>query len=58
MKHNPNYLFLGIIVTLFGCSSNKVQPPNFLIILADDLGNRDLANFPTPNLDKIIDEGF
>lgn len=53
------FLFIGIYVT---SGQNKKQPPNFVIIFADDLGYGDLGVFghptiKTPNLDRMAHEG-
>lgn len=53
------FLFIGIYVT---SAQNKQQPPNFVIIFADDLGYGDLGVFghptiKTPNLDRMAQEG-
>ena len=41
---------------------NKIEKPNFIIILADDLGYGDLGIYggstPTPNLDKMAAQGM
>ena len=42
--------------------SNRSQNPNFIIILADDLGYRDLGCYngiaKTPNIDKLAENGY
>lgn len=57
-------LFLLVILMCMGCSGNDAsQPsrPNILLILADDLGNNDIASWgdgiaPTPTLDQLSRE--
>ena len=43
-------------------SGNKTAPPNFLVVVADDLGYADIGSFggeiDTPNLDKIANMGM
>ena len=61
MKKVLCFPLIVIVFTFIGCTSSDALPankPNFVIILSDDLGYGDLANIPTPNIDKIIDQGF
>jgi len=65
-------VFLGIGSFILGCTEGsdvptkrqeKALPPNFVIILADDLGFGDLGVFGakdirTPHLDRMADEGI
>ena len=57
-----NFLFLFVLAFLFSCSP-KVQQPNFVFILVDDLGWADVkCNYPesfydTPNIDKLAESG-
>lgn len=53
--------FILVLFTIWSCEK-AASPPNFLFIVADDLGHRDLSvtgsNFyKTPNIDKIAHEG-
>jgi len=52
----------AIICSISSCSSKESNPPNVLIILADDLGYGDLScygqqQYTTPNIDKLAMEG-
>jgi arylsulfatase len=67
-KYYPPIHIVLIIVVLLGCSRNNkdnsqdLNPPNFLIILVDDLGYSDLgcygSEIKTPNLDQLADQGM
>ncbi len=67
-KNYPFLCILLITVMLFGCSQVKqndtqmFSPPNFLIILVDDLGFSDLgcygSEIKTPNLDQLAGQGI
>jgi arylsulfatase A-like enzyme len=51
-----------MLVGVFGGCSRKSQPPNFVFILVDDLGWRDLSCFgssfyETPNIDRLAERG-
>ena len=52
---------LALLVSICVVPAADAQPPNFLFILADDLGWADVAfhngNVPTPNLDRLAKEG-
>ena len=59
------YLFLLILIS--GCNEKKKvqKPPNFIVILVDDLGYNDLGcynskdqNIQTPNIDKLASDGI
>lgn len=56
-------LFLGTMLLTFPQNiSNKIQQPNVIIILVDDLGYDDVGfngcdDIPTPNIDKIASQG-
>jgi arylsulfatase A len=45
-----------------GTRAQRSQPPNFVLILCDDLGYGDIhaygSSIPTPNLDRMADEGI
>ncbi|MCL5746416.1 MAG: sulfatase-like hydrolase/transferase [Acidobacteria bacterium] len=50
-------------LTAFGQQAKKARKPNFVIILADDLGYGDVGCFgspdvPTPNIDSIARNGY
>lgn len=59
-----NILFFCCLFCLFACSKKKLEKPNILVILVDDLGWADVgANFPdtfyeTPNLDRMAANGL
>ena len=66
MKH---FIFSIITVTFFqACKNNRPpvanpKPPNFLVLIADDLGWTDLGcqgnpYISTPNIDRIAEEGL
>ena len=58
--------FLLILVTLFFISctvKNEKKPPNFVFILADDLGFSQIGcygsnYYQTPNIDNLAEEGM
>jgi arylsulfatase A-like enzyme len=54
-------VFLGTLVTSPGFAAEATQPPNIVVILADDLGWNDVSwNNPrvkTPNLERLCAEG-
>ena len=61
------FLCFAILALLAGCKTNKTpepKNPNIIIILADDLGTGDVncynpkSKIPTPNLDKVADQGI
>lgn len=59
---NLRYLSLALCITgLVSLSCQAAEKPNFLIIVADDLGYSDLGSFggeiATPNLDALAQEG-
>ncbi len=51
----------GFVVFLGSASAQAAERPNFLIVIADDMGYTDLGSFggeiPTPNLDKLAMAG-
>jgi arylsulfatase A-like enzyme len=55
---------LLIVLISIGCGSKEPEPPNMVIIYADDMGYGDLncqnptSKIPTPNLDKLASEGM
>lgn len=59
------FILLGIVLCA-GCSGNdsdQPRKPNILLILADDLGNNDIASWgdgtaPTPTLDKLSQQSI
>lgn len=62
---NTNLLFLlaGALFFSFSCStSEEIEKPNIVIILADDMGYSDIGAYGseinTPNLDRLADQGI
>jgi len=58
------FIGLGLLVSLIrsGNAAEAKRPPNIVIVLADDLGQRDLGCYgstfyETPNLDRLAREG-
>ncbi len=52
-----------IILSSVGCHGQKINKPNFIIILTDDQGYGDLSSFGakhvnTPNIDQLAKEGI
>jgi len=70
MKISTQLLLSGLllVITSFSCgdkekkSENAQEPPNIIIILADDMGYSDLGCYggeiSTPNIDKLAAEGI
>ncbi len=56
-------LFLALACLLGACQTTS-EPPNVIVILADDLGFGDIERYnsasriPTPNLNRLADEGM
>lgn len=63
---NKKYLFIFLLLGLIACQSakkTKIEKPNFLFILVDDLGYYDLSctgskYYETPNIDRIAKTGM
>ena len=64
-----NKFRINLLLPLFGCSLfscqqeiHQTQPPNILLIVADDLAYADMGSFggdiSTPNLDQLAKEGI
>ncbi len=55
------YLIILIILLSLFRSQNIQAQPNILLIVADDLGWKDVGwhngSFQTPNMDKLVKEG-
>ena len=53
---------LIFVLLIVGCSSKEIQPPNIMVIMADDLGYSDLGCYGgeinTPNLDGLAEKGL
>ncbi|MEL6108887.1 MAG: sulfatase-like hydrolase/transferase [Planctomycetota bacterium] len=59
----PNVLPIAFLIGLMGISKIDAAPPNFVVILCDDLGWGDLQNYghphiKTPNLIRMAEEGI
>ena len=63
MKFHPLFIFLVLIVSLYSCRQNKVQPPpNIIFLLTDDqradaLGVAGNEIIQTPNIDRLANDG-
>ena len=59
---SPAAIARALDVSLDASSRSRVDKPNVIVILADDMGYSDLASYggdvPTPNIDRIGDEGI
>lgn len=58
-----SFLFWTLVFQVFAWQSNAAERPNFIVILADDLGYGDLGCYgsvtnQTPNLDRLAAEGI
>ena len=60
-----NLIIILLTFVCFSCSQskNKIESPNFVFILADDLGYGELGIFgqeiiETPNIDRLAKEGM
>ncbi|MCL3779396.1 sulfatase [Prolixibacteraceae bacterium JC049] len=62
-KSVPFLILMTLCVSLTGFAQKKLERPNIIYILADDLGYGDLScygqkNFKTPNIDKLAEQGL
>ena len=51
-----------LLMTQFGFASAADRPPNVVVVFMDDMGYADIhpfgdTKYPTPNLDRMADEG-
>ena len=56
-------VMIAVLAPLVGCADASVEKPNFIVIVADDLGYGDLGvygnkNVNTPNIDRLAKEGI
>ncbi len=62
MKTSPTILISSLALLSVSLTSNSQTKPNYLVILADDLGYGDLSchggKTPTPNLDKLVSQSI
>ena len=63
VKKKSVLVFLFLITIISGCGKIVDRPPNFLIILIDDLGSQDVGCYgqkyiQTPNIDKLARQGM
>ena len=54
---------LAVVLCVAACASGQGRPPNFLLIIADDVTYNDLPlyggpNISTPNIDSLAGEGL
>ncbi|KKL78648.1 hypothetical protein LCGC14_2022770 [marine sediment metagenome] len=58
------FILFIVLVSFISCSTEEMNSPNIVIILADDMGYGDVQSFnseseiPTPNLNKLSEEGI
>ena len=63
MKHSYCRLLLVCLLAVFSCKRPEVPAPNIVLIVADDLGWKDVgfmgsSYYETPNLDRLAREGM
>lgn len=63
MKIQASIILASIGVAFNACSKNSETPPNFVFILADDIGFSQIGcngsdYYQTPNIDKLAQEGM
>jgi arylsulfatase len=55
-------LTFGVAIAAAGCAPQPAKPPNFLVIIADDMGYADAGCYggeiATPNLDALASDGL
>ncbi|MFN7873977.1 MAG: sulfatase family protein [Pirellula sp.] len=61
-RSKPSTQFLALLIALLTSALSYASPPNILLIVADDLGYRDLGCYGatkvrTPRIDQLADEG-
>ncbi|MGI9243373.1 MAG: sulfatase-like hydrolase/transferase, partial [Verrucomicrobiales bacterium] len=60
IRYNKQIL-IALLALAFALTSRATEPPNLLLVLADDMGYSDLGCFgseiPTPHLDSLAREG-
>jgi arylsulfatase A-like enzyme len=60
MKTSPNLIISSLTMLSLSITTHSQTKPNYLIILADDLGYGDLSchggKTPTPNIDKLFNQ--
>ena len=63
MKHSFYGLLILFLAANLSCSKPETSPPNIVLIVADDLGWKDVgfmgsSYYETPNLDRLAREGM